>query len=44
MLKKVLTWLVLGDLGGWLALGVAMDLAGKNSLSGYTPIFTVMMT
>lgn len=25
-------------------LGVAIDLAGKNSLYGYTPIFTVIMT
>jgi hypothetical protein len=25
-------------------LGVALDLAGKNSLYGYTPIFTVIMT
>jgi hypothetical protein len=25
-------------------LGVAVDLAGKNSLFGYTPIFTVIMT
>jgi hypothetical protein len=25
-------------------LGVALDLAGKNSLYGYTPIFTVTMT
>jgi hypothetical protein len=25
-------------------LGVAVDLAGKNSLYGYTPIFTVIMT
>jgi hypothetical protein len=26
------------------ALGVAVDLAGKNSFYGYTPIFTVIMT
>jgi hypothetical protein len=25
-------------------LGVAVDLGGKNSLYGYTPIFTVIMT
>jgi hypothetical protein len=25
-------------------LGVALDLAGRNSSYGYTPIFTVIMT